>query len=250
MKSRLHRILMLGSVLLLGGTYAHATWSIAAVDPETGQVGAAAASCTFNVNGIASAVPGKGVVVVQAMSSGEAHEHGVVKMVEGATPAEIVEAMRAPEFDPENQQYAVIGLDPAHPPATYSGKEISGWRGAATGKGVSVQGNILAGEAVVTAALEAYEAAKGKPLADRLMRALSAGSEAGGDRRCGEQAATSAFLMVAKPGDPSTGRVFLRLVVFGVDEGSDPAVEILAEEYERWRGLKTSHTSTRWHIEP
>ena len=65
----------------------------------------------------------------------------------------------------------------------------------------SAQGNILVSDKVVTDALAAFDRTDG-PLAARLLAALEAGSAAGGDSRCGKQTASSAALVVARPGDP------------------------------------------------
>ena len=66
---------------------------------------------------------------------------------------------------------------------------------------VSVQGNILVSEKVVDDAVATFDRTDG-PLAKKLLAALEAGSKAGGDSRCGAQTASSATLIVAKPGDP------------------------------------------------
>ena len=55
--------------------YAAATWSIVAVDPYTGEVGLAAATCNPGINFIAAVVPGKGVVAAQAETSLRGRDH-------------------------------------------------------------------------------------------------------------------------------------------------------------------------------
>ncbi len=125
------------------------TWSMAAIDFHTGEIGIVGASCTNNVQGIGEIIPGVGIVVVQGMSSDEARELGLKLLMDGKSPATIVEAMRAKRFEPENQQYAVVSVKADQAPATYTGKETDTWHGAVTGRGVSVQGNSLVSEAVV-----------------------------------------------------------------------------------------------------
>ena len=236
-------------VLAAWSAPAVATWSIAAVERETGLVGVAGASCTNNVQGIGEVVPGKGVVVVQAMSSDDARDRGVELLRGGATPAQIVKAMRDERFDPENQQFAVVSLSAKHAPATYSGTKISQWTGTMTGDGVSVQGNILVGESVVAAAFAAFPAAKKASLAARLVQALVAGAEAGGDQRCGEQRARSAFVTVYRPDDdPRTP--YFHIVVYGVAKGGEPAVALLEKEFDRRRRQGADPKSTRLYIVP
>jgi uncharacterized Ntn-hydrolase superfamily protein len=245
--SRMSVVVAFAVMLAVTGP-ARATWSIIAVDRATGEVGIAGASCTFNVQGIAEVVPGVGAIAVQAMSSDEAREHGLTMMRDGATPFEIVEAMRDERFDPENQQYAVIVLAEGEP-ATYSGEEISDWNGSAIGDGVSVQGNILADRAVVTDALAAFEKANGKPLTERLVAAMAAGARAGGDRRCGKQHARSAFVTVYRRDDNPRWPYF-HMVVYGCEKAGVRAVERLAQEFDRWKEYGTKQKSTRLYILP
>jgi uncharacterized Ntn-hydrolase superfamily protein len=106
-----------------------------------------------------------------------------------------------------------------------------------------VQGNLLVGPQVVSGSLAAFKSPGGAGrLADRLLRALEAGAEAGGDGRClPEQTALSAFLMVAAPGD-ALGSPSLRLI-FPVDQPPPSLLRMLAGElmqrWRRWRGELT-----------
>jgi uncharacterized Ntn-hydrolase superfamily protein len=84
--------------------------------------------------------------------------------------------------------------------ASFTGKACLSWAGHRVGKYFCVQGNILAGEKVVTEMARAFEEARkseGSELADWLMAALQAGQAAGGDRR-GQQSA--ALTVVRKKG--------------------------------------------------
>jgi len=237
--------------LTLLATPARATWSIFAVDRETGQVGIAGASCTYNVAGIGECVPGQGIVVVQAMSNGAARNHGVALLKQGKSPAEIVAAMRADQFDPEQQQYGVVVIADDGQPAFYHGEKIAAWNGAAVGDGVLALGNILVDEKVVTSALAAFEAAKQdeQSLAECLMAALAAGAEAGGDKRCGEQAATSAFVTVFNY-DDTLAAPYLHINAYGIEKGGAPAVAEVAKEFERWRKHAQERRSTRIYLVP
>lgn len=209
----------------------NATWSIIAVDRNTGEIGIVGASCTFDVSGIASIVPGKGAVVVQAASSYLARIKGVELMYKGATLEEIQKAMMDENFQPEKQQYGLILLEPNTNPLVYSGSEIMEWNGERLGDDFAVMGNILPGESVILNAYKAFDENRGKSLAERLMLALKAGEEAGGDKRCGTQYARSAFIMVYKPNDGA----ILKLAVQGIEKGGKPAVTLLNEQFAFWR---------------
>ncbi|WP_460674289.1 DUF1028 domain-containing protein [Larkinella ripae] len=221
-------------LLLFLALPAFATWSILIIDEKTGEIGIAGASCSPNCYGIGQIVPGKGGIIVQAMSNDEAREKGLALIRAGASPAEIIAALKKPEFEFEEQQYAVITL--AHPDAarTYTGAETHPSRGALTARGVSVQGNILTNEQELQVVLDAVlkGRSEGLRIDAILMRALEAGSAAGGDKRCGEQRATSAFLMVAKP-DDQPNRLSLDLRIFGQHKGGPNAVSLLREKYDR-----------------
>ncbi len=215
----------------LFSTHCYATWSIIAVDRKTGEIGIVGASCTFDVSGIASIEPEKGAIVVQAASNYFARMEGVSLMENNASAQEILNAMMAKRFEPEQQQYGVILLKEGTSPLVYSGAEIADWNGEMVGDDFAVMGNILLGEQVVQKAFDAFDQNRDKSLAERLMLALKAGEEAGGDKRCGTQYARSAFIMVYKPQDGA----ILKLAVQGIQKGGQPAVSLLNQQFNFWR---------------
>ena len=222
----------ISSVLLfiLVTTNCFATWSIIAVDRKTGEIGIVGASCTFAVSGIASIVPGKGAIVVQAASSYFARMEGVSLMENNSTTQQILNGMMAERFQPEQQQYGVILIADGAIPMVYSGSEIWEWNGEMLGDDFAVLGNILPDEQVIKKAFKAFNAHRDKSLSERLIMALKAGEEAGGDSRCGKQYARSAFLMIYQP----THGAILKLAVQGIEEGKKPAVSLLNEQFKLW----------------
>ncbi len=236
-------------ISLYAATYAHATWSIIAVDRKTGEVGIAGASCTYNVHGIGDVIPGKGVIVVQACSNKDAREHGARLIDEGATSSEIIEALRDKRFDPENQQYGIVLLNDGEPAATYSGDQISNCKEVKTGKEVAVLGNCLANKDMIDKAYSAFYKGRKKKLAERLVAALSTGAYTGGDKRCGKQRASSAFVTVYKKGN-NKKNPYLDIVVYGLDKHGNSAVAILEKEFNKWRKQSMNRRSTEIHIMP
>jgi len=228
----------LAALLVALGTHpANATWSIVAVDPATGEVGGASATCTPWASAIFGVVPGKGIIVTQAASNKMARYRGEVLLMEGQSPENIVALITDQAFDPTHaiQQHGVVALGFEKAAAGYTGADTGRATGDLQGRGVSVQGNILAGSAVLTAALEAFQAASQNPsftLADRLILALEAGAAQGGDRRCGDQTAISAYLVVARPGD-SPQAPSLRIAIAEQPRGGRNAVDLLRERYEQ-----------------
>jgi len=227
------------SILLLTGLYlpAFATWSIIVADPKTKEIGIAGASCTISVYGIGAIVPGKGAIVVQAMSNSLARLQGFRMIMDGATPAAILEKVRHPDYDPEQQQYAILCMNDINHPATYTGTKTISYGGTLTGNGISVQGNTLTSpdelQAIFDAAVKARK--DSLPIQDILMLALEAGAKSGGDKRCGERKASSAFLTVSKPGD--VDKHWLNLVIYGNDDHTH-AVEALRQKFDDWKAKR------------
>jgi uncharacterized Ntn-hydrolase superfamily protein len=211
-----------------------ATWSIIVIDPKTKEIGIAGASCTVSVYGIGAIIPGKGAIVVQAMSNGFARSQGFKMIMKNATAAAILHELRNPKYNPEEQQYAILCMNDISHPATYTGTKNTSHAGTLTGYGISVQGNTLThpGElqAIFDAAVQAQKASL--PIEDILMLALEAGAKAGGDKRCGERKASSAFVTVSKPDDKE--KHWLNLVIYGDDKRTH-AVEALRRKFDDWK---------------
>jgi len=77
--------------------------------------------------------------------------------------------------------------------ASYTGSRCLPWAGGMCGTGYAVQGNILAGPQTVEAMAAKFEATAGQPFVHRLVQALLAGDEAGGDRRGRQSAAVKVW---------------------------------------------------------
>jgi uncharacterized Ntn-hydrolase superfamily protein len=189
-----------------------ATWSIAAVDSETSQVGVAGASCILGSEVIAELVPGRGAVVAQAFSNLEARSQLAALLRDGSSPSAALAAVARSGADSRwgiptvrLRQYGVAALGFEEAPAHFTGSWTLDWSGARTGRGVTVQGNTLWGPEVIERAYAAFAAAKDRCLAERLLVALEAGARAGGDKRCSKDlSALSAFLVVARKEDAPT----------------------------------------------
>lgn len=232
---KLKRVALTLALLLTLAGSAQATWSIIIIDPKTKEIGIAGASCTFSVYGIGGIIPGKGAVVVQAMSNKDARNKGLQMVLADASPEEILKAIKDPEFDPENQQYAIVCLNNMDKPQTYTGLATTTDRGAVTAKGVSIQGNTLTNTVMLNKILEAVIKAQksGLPIQDVLMIALETGAEYGGDKRCGDRKALSAFLTVAKPGDDAQ-KPYINLIYNQSDDSSN-AVKVLRKKFDNWK---------------
>ncbi len=237
MKSRL-KCLVLALTTWTAATLpvaAHATWSVVAVDAQTGEVGAAGATCGADVAVIARVVPGKGAVVAQGLTSDQARDHAST-MIRGGSPADaVIEAITSPNVDDsffivrQLRQYGVAVLRDGKPSVdSFTGYLTANSRGAGTATGVTVQGNMLASEDVLNNSLAAYvNTPKACGLAIALLNALEAGSRHGGDSRCSaEQSALSAFLIVAKPNDPPAALTIRLIAPNQKAGGANPVLQL------------------------
>ena len=211
-----------------------ATWSIIVIDSKTKEIGIAGASCTVSVYGIGVILPGKGAIVVQANGNPYARLQGFRMLMDGMEPATILENLKHSEYDPEQQQYAILSINDISSPSTYTGTKTISYAGTLTGNGISVQGNMLTNpnelQAIFDAAVKAQK--DSLPIQDILMLALEAGARSGGDKRCGERKASSAFVSVAKPGD--VDKYWLNLIIYGNDDHTH-AVEALRKKFDDWK---------------
>ena len=202
------------------------TVSIAAVDRVTGDVGAAATTRFLAVGaGVLWAEVGVGAVCTQAMARIEYGPEVLELLRAGTSPADALAAVTAVDAGREDRQLGAV--DAAGQGATFTGSQCFDWAGGRVLADAVIQGNILVGSIVLDAMEQAWHDSADAPLDHRLLAALRAGDETGGDRR-GRQ---SAALLVrrAAGGDP----VDLR-----VDDHHAPLDELdrLRDVYERIYG--------------
>ena len=192
------------------------TFSIAAWDPSSSppEWGVAVASKFLAVG---AAVPwvraGAGAIATQAFANLAYGPEGLDLLATGASAGDVVAALTGADEDRDHRQLGVV--DSSGGAATFTGPECFDWAGGRTGDGYTCQGNILTGPDVVDRMAEAFEASSGE-LAVRLLAALRAGDDAGGDRR-GRQ---SAAVYVAREGG-------------GYGGGIDRSVDLRVEDHVR-----------------
>jgi uncharacterized Ntn-hydrolase superfamily protein len=136
----------------------------------------------------------------------------------GLTPEEAVQVLTRNDENPVHRQLGIVAADGKS--ATYTGKNCLAWAGGRNGPNYAIQGNILAGEAVVAAVEKAFLETRGT-LAERMYAALVAGDKNGGDSR-GKQ---SAALLVVKEG-AGYGGYTDRAIDIRVDDHPEPFKEL------------------------
>ncbi len=215
-----------------------ATFSVLGYDPETGEVGGAVQSRVFSVgNGVLWGEANVGVVATQAIVDVSYGPQALELLKKGLSPEDVVKQVWENDPDPRpgrwtkhGRQFAVMNAKGEY--KAFTGPKASDWAGHKSGKFVTAQGNILAGEAVVNDMVTAFENTEGH-LSLRLLAALEAGQAAGGDTR-GMQSA--AILIVKEDGGVWLNNdVVLRLQV---DDNPEPIKELrrlIEKAVERFR---------------
>ncbi|RFC63041.1 DUF1028 domain-containing protein [Fulvimarina endophytica] len=198
------------------------TYSIIGRDPETGAVGGAVQS---KFPGVASLVlhgdARCGIVHTQAFGNPDHGEDGLELLRLGLDPAGVIGVLSNKDDDDHCRQIAVMGLNGAK--AHFTGKSIATWRGesgGAEGENSVAIGNSLTNDRVLDAMIERFETGTGD-LAERLVSALAAGRDAGGEMR-GQQAAG---VLVVKAGTAYAGRAG-RLVDIQIYDHLQPIEEL------------------------
>ena len=231
-------------VLLLFALPLHATFSIVARDPNTGELGVAVASRFFSVGSVVPyAKAGVGAVATQANANVTYGPRGLELLARGATAEETMKVLLRGDANASSRQFGIAGADGTS--VSYSGPECTAWAGGRSGPNYAVQGNILTGEAVVIAMEKAFLETKGT-LARRMWAAMLAGDAAGGDSR-GRQ---SASLLVVKEGAGFNGGND-RAIDIRVDDHPDPFRELgrlldYAEMNYAWNEAWTAFTQKRF----
>ena len=213
----------------------HSTFSICAVDPETGE---SAAAVTTRVPFVGRAVPwaraGVGAVCTQAWTVVEYGRQGLDLLEQGLAPAEVLEKLLADDAGRESRQIGIIDMKGRT--AAHTGKKNSEWAGSRQGVNYTVQANIMVGPEVVDAVAAQLDATAGSgmALAERLILALEAGQAQGGDRRWGRL--QSAAIRVADPNNPGRGGDHLSVSI-DVGEHPHPVEELKRVYYKTQEAL-------------
>ena len=122
-----------------------------------------------------------GAVATQSLVNVELGEKGVEYLDDGLAVEDALQALLNADDGAEHRQLHGVDGDGSF---AFSGDECKPWYGHRDESEYTVAGNLLTGEAVIDAVAEAYERGdREEPLPKRLVDALEAGHEAGGDKR-------------------------------------------------------------------
>ena len=195
------------------------TFSIVGYDPEEKEWGVAVQSKFFGVGAVVPfAKAGVGALATQSYANTAYGPQALELMGEGKPASEVMELITQDDPDKEMRQVGLI--DANGQPATFTGTYCYNWAGGMTGAHFAAQGNILVDENTVKAMAETFTSTTGS-LSARLLAALNAGQEAGGDSR-GQQSA--ALLVVKENG--GYGGFNDRAIDLRVDDHPEPIKEL------------------------
>ncbi len=206
------------------------TYTVIARCPQTRRVGIGIATYSIGVglycNGLRGGI---GVTITQAFVNQGNNTLALRLLALGFAPAAVLDELMANDPDAEYRQIGVI--DREGRVAAYSGSRTRGHASHRIGDGYIAMGNVLTGRHVVEAIADAYEAEPGEKLERRLLRAIEAGRDAGGQQgNDGHLTERSAALLVY--GDQDYAELDLRVDLheLAVDE-----LRRSFEEYEPYR---------------
>ena len=190
------------------------TFSILARCPATRALGIATATRSFAVGArVPFAMARLGVVAIMSRADARLGHFALARLAEGWKARAVLDALVGNDRFPEQRQLAIIDDDGGI--AARTGADNTPWAGHRIGDGLVVLGNVLPGPATLDGLEQGYRASAGQALEDRLMLALEAGRDAGG--QVGGQ--VSAALLVY--GEDKFARVDLR-----VDQHDEPVGEL------------------------
>ena len=195
------------------------TYSIVARDPKTGEMAVAVQSHWFSVGSVVSwAEAGVGAIATQALVNVSLGPRGLDLMREGKSAPEALNELLASDEGRDVRQFAIV--DSKGRVAAHTGNNCIPEAGHVVGEGFSVQANMMLNDRIWPAMAKAYRDTSG-PLPERLVSALEAAEEAGGDIR-GKQ---SAALLVVRA--RSTGKIWEdRLIDLRIEDHPEPIKEI------------------------
>lgn len=248
-------LLLIFLFLFQTSTFTQDTFSIVAVDPATGEVGGAGATCLDQDREGATAliisdlIPGQAAIHTQSFWDRTNQVNARLKHFDGLSPQEIMDWLRDNDVSNSSgsRQYGMASLDSDGNPqaAAFTGADCFDVKYHVTGDYYAIQGNILIDSAVITDMETAFLNTQGS-LAERLMAAMQGANRPGADSRCLSEGVSSrsAFLRVARPDDPFNN-FFLDLHVPVTPLRVEP-IDILQDRYDAWKiSTETDNTISK-----
>lgn len=213
------------------------TISIAARDPDTDQYGVAVASAFPAVGAVCPWVSADGAVATQSWDAGADYGEAILSLLEQGLSLPAA-AQAIVDDRPGAEGVQLHGVDADGATYAHTGEKCIEHAGHAHGENYTVAGDLLANEEVIEATRSAFEGATGR-FTDRLLTALAASEDAGGDTRGDNLSA--AVLVHANP-----AKLYHNL---RVDSPGQPIADLRAayeSALETERGMDDDEMETFW----
>jgi uncharacterized Ntn-hydrolase superfamily protein len=160
--------------------YTYNTFSIVARCPRTRMLGigiatssiAVAARCIY-------AKAGVGAIATQASTDPRLGITGIKLLGIGFSAPKVLAELRASDLYIEKRQLSIVDKDGRS--VCHTGEDNREWRGHVNGDNFAAAANMVVGERVVEAMAERFEGTPDLPLEERLLLAIEAGHDAGGE---------------------------------------------------------------------
>lgn len=229
--------------LFSGALSAQHTFSIVAIDPATGEIGSAGATCLDGSFGggaviISRILPGIGATHTQAQWNPTNQQNANTRMAAGDNASQVINWLAANDAqgDPTIRQYGVVTMD-ANGAVTaegYTGINCFDYKNHITGPNYSIQGNILLGQQILDS-MEARFLNTSGSLADKLMACMQGANVPGADTRCLASGVSSftSFLRVSRPSDFG-GAFYLDLQINSTPPNGVDPIDALQSLYDAW----------------
>ena len=196
------------------------TYSIVAIDKESGEMGGAVQSHWFSVGSLVLwAEPGAGIVATQSFVRPE-YGPEILKLfaTSSASPRFILESLLKKDSEQSVRQVGAVNVTGES--VSFTGKDCVSYASSIEGDGYAIQANIMANPGVPEAMEKAYLSTEGS-LADRLYAALSAAEALGGDLR-GKQSAAMLVVPLKKVDNLLSSKIY----DIRVDDSPNPLDEL------------------------
>ena len=222
------------------------TFTIVAVDPETGEIGSAGATC-LDIDDLAGEegayvvsdiILGTGAINTQAFFTFNIQSQARDRMEAGDSPEEIIQWFMANDVSVEDRQFGIVdligGSGGTPRVAAFTGDDNFAFAGDIVGPNYAIQGNILMSQDVLDDMETGFLETEGT-LADKLMAAMQGAKRIGAQTTCAsnETSSKSAYLRVAKVEDlfSNYGHLTIDLNVSRTSFGVDP-IDVLQDTYD------------------
>ena len=216
------------------------TFSIVAVNPATGEVGSAGASCIAGSIIISDIHPGVGAIHTQSYWNQSNQDSASSLMDLGYSPEEIIDWLieNDAQNNPSIRQYGIIDLIDDGRSAGFTGENCFDYKNYILGQTYAIQGNILLGQEILDSMEIAFTSTYGT-LDEKLIAALLAANVPGADTRCLPYGtpALSAFIRMAKSEDENDS-FFMDINVQSCPTNLSP-IDSLFTLYWDWKSSQT-----------